>query len=187
MKKGDSGEYVIDVQQTITILKNAGANSDDVTKFLNDLQSHSDKAHPITYTFEGSGISTVEGQVKQVYTQTNNTKKAVDDANTSLVNLDKTSTANVTQQVTNVAEAADALKDNIQISKGILDQMNGKTYSYNVIANTSEVSGTAKTSGTTGGKIKHRTTGAQEVSGTAYAGGNWGTAPGGKTLTGELG
>lgn len=186
-KKGDSGEYVIDVQQTITILKNAGANSDDVTKFLNDLQSHSDKAHPITYTFEGSGISTVEGQVKQVYTQTNNTKKAVDDANTSLVNLDKTSTANVTQQVTNVAEAADALKDNIQISKGILDQMNGKTYSYNVIANTSEVSGTAKTSGTTGGKIKHRTTGAQEVSGTAYAGGNWGTAPGGKTLTGELG
>lgn len=36
-------------------------------------------------------------------------------------------------------------------------------------------------------KGKHGVNGTAHASGTAYAGGNWGTAPGGKTLVGELG
>lgn len=70
----------------------------------------------------------------------------------------------------------------------MLDAINGSTYTYNV--KPVETRPTNVPSDFVGPVLPSKfgvANGTANISGTALAGGNWGTAPGGKTLTGELG
>lgn len=182
--KGEDGKYTINVKETVTLLKNTGTDSDDVTTFLNNLKNAAEQDGSLNLNFS-SNISSIEGEVQSVYSGVGELGDKVDGTSEKLVNLDNVELGNVTQQVNGLySELNNSRSQADSLYQKLLTISQGE-YEARIKVLTeggATVSGTAND-----GKITHRTTGAQAASGTAYAGGNWGTAPGGKTLTGELG
>lgn len=172
--KGEDGKYTINVKETVTLLKNTGTDSDDVTTFLNNLKNAAEQDGSLTLNFS-SNISSIEGEVQNVYSGVGALGDEAKEANKRLVELDNINLGNVTQQVNGLYRELSSSKSKADSLYQQLITISNGEYKARVSYITDPANDGRPTS-----------TGAQ-ASGTAYAGGNWGTAPGGKTLTGELG
>lgn len=192
--KGEDGKYTIDVKETVTLLKNTGADSDDIITFLNNLKSAAEQDGSLTLTFS-SNVSSIEGEVNNVYqafddtkNKANEAKSATEEAKASAESYNNTSLENIESSWSRTAEQIERNGTAIATAKEMLDAINGSTYTYNV--KPVETRPTNVPSDFVGPVLPSKfgvANGTANISGTALAGGNWGTAPGGKTLTGELG
>ena len=192
--KDKDGKYTIDVKETVTLLKNTGADSDDIISFLNNLKSAAEQDGSLTLTFS-SNVSSIEGEVNNVYqdfddtkNKANEAKSATEEAKASAEAYNNTSLENIESSWSRTAEQVERNGAAIATAKEMLDAINGSTYTYNV--KPVETRPTNVPSDFVGPVLPSKfgvANGTANISGTALAGGNWGTAPGGKTLTGELG
>lgn len=192
--KGEDGKYTIDVKETVTLLKNTGADSDDIITFLNNLKSAAEQDGSLTLTFS-SNVSSIEGEVNNVYqafddtkNKANEAKSATEEAKASAEAYNNTSLENIESSWSRTAEQVERNGAAIATAKEMLDAINGSTYTYTV--KPVETRPTNVPSDFVGPVLPSKfgvANGTANISGTALAGGNWGTAPGGKTLTGELG
>lgn len=174
--KKDGDVYTVDVEQTIKLLQSNNASSDDATAFLQNLQAQADKANSSLKLEFTTNASTIEGAISNVYTGAAEVKNNIDAANVSLDTYNNKDLSGIREQLGTTADEAYRNATGLSSANNEADKLNGREIIYSVIKN--EITNTGGTGDANG---------TANISGTALAGGNWGTAPGGKTLTGELG
>lgn len=174
--KKDGDVYTVDVEQTIKLLQSNNTSSDDATAFLQNLQAQADKANSSLKLEFTTNASTIEGAISNVYTGAAEVKNNIDAANVSLDTYNNKDLSGIREQLGTTADEAYRNATGLSITNNEADKLNGREITYSVIKN--EITNTGGTGDANG---------TANISGTALAGGNWGTAPGGKTLTGELG
>ncbi len=174
--KKDGDVYTVDVEQTIKLLQSNNTSSDDATAFLQNLQAQADKANSSLKLEFTTNASTIEGAISNVYTGAAEVKNNIDAANVSLDTYNNKDLSGIRGQLGTTADEAYRNATGLSSTNNEADKLNGREITYSVIKN--EITNTGGTGDANG---------TANISGTALAGGNWGTAPGGKTLTGELG
>lgn len=174
--KKDGDVYTVDVEQTIKLLQSNNTSSDDATAFLQNLQAQADKANSSLKLEFTTNASTIEGAISNVYTGAAEVKNNIDAANVSLDTYNNKDLSGIRGQLGTTADEAYRNATGLSSTNNEADKLNGREIIYSVIKN--EITNTGGTGDANG---------TANISGTALAGGNWGTAPGGKTLTGELG
>ena len=174
--KKDGDVYTVDVEQTIKLLQSNNTSSDDATAFLQNLQAQADKANSSLKLEFTTNASTIEGAISNVYTGAAEVKNNIDAANVSLDTCNNKDLSGIRGQLGTTADEAYRNATGLSSTNNEADKLNGREITYSVIKN--EITNTGGTGDANG---------TANISGTALAGGNWGTAPGGKTLTGELG
>lgn len=174
--KKDGDVYTVDVEQTIKLLQSNNTSSDDATAFLQNLQAQADKANSSLKLEFTTNASTIEGAISNVYTGAAEVKNNIDAANVSLDTYNNKDLSGIREQLGTTADEAYRNATGLSSTNNEADKLNGREIIYSVIKN--EITNTGGTGDANG---------TANISGTALAGGNWGTAPGGKTLTGELG
>ena len=174
--KKDGDVYTVDVEQTIKLLQSNNTSSDDATTFLQNLQTQADKTNSSLKLEFTTNASTIEGAISNAYTGAAEVKNNIDAANVSLDTYNNKDLSGIREQLGTTANEAYRNAEGLSRTNNEADELNGREITYSVIKN--EITNKGGTGGANG---------TANISGTALAGGNWGTAPGGKTLTGELG
>ena len=184
--KKDGDVYTVDVEQTIKLLQSNNTSSDDATTFLQNLQAQADKANSSLKLEFTTNASTIEGAISNVYTGAAEVKNNIDAANVSLDTYNNKDLSSIREQLGTTADEAYRNATGLSSTNDEADELNGREITYSVIRNV--ITNTGGTGDDSDGESgTHGVNGTANISGTALAGGNWGTAPGGKTLTGELG